>query len=132
LTAVTANIPFETDRHFKRTNLSAEEPVAGVKRGWSVATGCSARLWWHVGTGAGADAKGVARGQAVGDEGDDPHLGAAERAAEWEDLIEAGQQQRPGVAGRPAMGRFGGGFWMGCGRRGRCCQREGGDCSAQR
>jgi hypothetical protein len=27
----------------------------------------------------------VAHGRAVGDEGDDPHLGAAERAAEWED-----------------------------------------------
>ena len=61
----------------------------------------------------------VAHGRAVGDEGDDPHLGAAERAAEWEDLIDAGQQQCPGVAGSAPMSRFGGGFRVGCRRRGR-------------
>jgi hypothetical protein len=31
----------------------------------------------------------------LGDEGDDPHVGAAERVAEWEDLIDAGEQQHP-------------------------------------
>ncbi len=31
----------------------------------------------------------------LGDEGDDPHVGAAERLAEWEDLIDAGEQQHP-------------------------------------
>ncbi len=90
-----------------------------VEHRLAVATGCAARWWWHIR--AGADARvavrgaaggrepgwcrrltevveDVAQGRAVGDEGDDPHLGAAERAAQWEDLIEAGQRQRPGLA----------------------------------
>jgi hypothetical protein len=50
----------------------------------------------------------VDRGR-VADEGDDAHLGAAERAHQGEDFIDAGEQQRPGVAGSVAMGRFGGG-----------------------
>jgi len=50
--------------------------------------------------------------------------------------IDAGEQQRPGIAGGAAVGRFGGG-WIGrcCRRCGRRCsrrgQREGGERSAQ-
>lgn len=43
-----------------------------------------------------------------------------------------GEQRRPGVAGSAAMGRFGGGLRLGCGRRGRRGPREGGDGRAQR
>jgi hypothetical protein len=32
------------DRHFNRANLNVEEPIGRVKRPFSVATGCSARL----------------------------------------------------------------------------------------
>ena len=53
-----------TDSHFKRTRLSAEEPVGRVKRRFAVATGCSAYLSWHFRAGAGA--KVAACGQAGG------------------------------------------------------------------
>ena len=53
-----------TDSHFKRTRLSVEEPVGRGKRRFAAATGCSARLWWHLR--AGANAEMAARGQAGG------------------------------------------------------------------
>jgi hypothetical protein len=172
------------DSRFNRTSLSVEGSVAGVKRPFAVATGCSARLSWRLR--AGADAKVATRGQAGGgrheharqraqasvdsswlpadalvelegrdgrerriggrlvlgagglpqrraagrrdagwrrrltevgedvasrggvtDKGDDPHIGAAERAHEWENFVDAGEQQRQGLAGGAAMGRFG-------------------------
>jgi hypothetical protein len=63
----------------------------------------------------------------VGDEGDDAHRAATVGTHEWENCVDAGEQQRPGVAGSATMGRFGGGFRVGGGRRGRRGQREGGD-----
>jgi hypothetical protein len=45
----------------------------------------------------------VADGRRVGDEGDDPYFGAA-GAAERENVVDAGEQQRPGVAGGGASG----------------------------
>src|ERR1700693_4484769 len=52
------------DRHFNRASLSVGEPVARVKRRFSVAWGCSARLSWHFRAGAGA--KVAARGEGGG------------------------------------------------------------------
>jgi hypothetical protein len=53
-------------------------------------------------------------------------------AAEREHFVDAGEQQRPGIAGGATVGRFGG--WIGrwCQRCRRRCQGEGGDRSAQR
>ena len=45
-----------------------------------------------------------AHGGGVGDEGDDPHLAPTLRAQEREYCVDAGQQQRPGVAGGAAVG----------------------------
>ena len=47
----------------------------------------------------------VAHHCCLGDEGDDPQVGAAERAAEREDFMDAGEQQDPGAAGGAAVGR---------------------------
>ena len=45
----------------------------------------------------------VNRGR-VGDEGDDAHRGAIQRARQWEHFIDASHQQRPGVAdGAPPL-----------------------------
>ncbi len=74
--------------------------------------------WWCRGhTERGEDG---AHGGGVGDEGEDAHRAATGRTHEWEHFIDAGEQQRPGIAGGAAVGRFGGG-WVGrwCGRRGR-------------
>ena len=63
------------------------------------------------GGGFAAVGEDVANGGAVGDEGDDPRRGATLGAHEREDLdlVDAGEQQRPGVAGGATMGRLGGG-----------------------
>jgi hypothetical protein len=42
----------------------------------------------------------VAHGGGVGDEGDDAHRAIAVEAHQREHFVDAGQQQRPGVAGR--------------------------------
>ena len=47
-----------THRRFSRANLNVEEPVGRLKRGFSVATGCWARLSWHLRAGAGTRANG--------------------------------------------------------------------------
>ncbi len=54
--------PSPTDSHFKHASLSVGKSVARVKRPFSVATGCWARLSWHLR--AGTDARVAARGQA--------------------------------------------------------------------
>jgi hypothetical protein len=38
----------------------------------------------------------VAHGQRLTEEGEAPHLAATLRAEEWEDLINPGEQERPG------------------------------------
>jgi hypothetical protein len=48
----------------------------------------------------------LAQGQRLGDECDDAHLGATLRAQQWEYLIDARQQQGPGVSRCPAMERL--------------------------
>jgi len=53
--------------------------------------------------------KDRAHGRGIGEESDDAHRAAAGRTHEWERFIDAGEQQRPGVAGGAPMGRFGGG-----------------------
>ena len=83
--------------------------------------------------------KDRAHGRGIGEESDDAHLGATHGAHEREhfvpqgfpSVIDAGEQQRPGVAGSAPMGRFGGVLRDGCGRRGGRPRREGGDRSAQ-
>ena len=77
--------------------------------------------------------KVAARGGGGGDEGDDAHRAATGRTHEWEHFIDAGEQQRPGVAGGTTMRRFGRG-WIGrwCGCRGRRGHREGSERSVQR
>jgi hypothetical protein len=47
--------PGRMNSHLKRTRLSVEAPTGRVKRGFAVATGCSARFTEHFR--AGADAK---------------------------------------------------------------------------
>ena len=37
------------------------------------------------------------------------HLGATERTHQRKDFVDAGEQQRPGIAGGAAVSRFGGG-----------------------
>ena len=51
----------------------------------------------------------------VGDEDDDAHFAVTVGTHERENLVAAGQQQRPGVAGSAPMGRSGGVCWRGCG-----------------
>ena len=74
----------------------------------------------------------VAHGGGGGDEGDDAHRAATDRTHQREHCVDAGHQQRPSVAGGTTMRRFGGGFRVGCGRRGGRGQGEGGYRSAQR
>src|SRR5512144_2596311 len=45
-----------------------------------------------------------ADGSRVGDEGDDTHVGAAERTHDREDFVDAGEQPRPAVAGGASVG----------------------------
>ena len=54
----------------------------------------------------------VAHGRAVGDEGDDAHRAATVGAHQRENFVDAGEQQRPGIAGGATVGRFGAG-WLG-------------------
>jgi hypothetical protein len=75
--------------------------------------------------------KDRAHGQGIGKESDDAHRGATQGTHERKNFVDAGAQQRPGIAGGATMGRFGSGLRVGCGRRDRRGQREGGDRSAQ-
>jgi len=59
------------------------------------------------------------------------HRATAVGAHQRKNLIDAGEQQRPGVAGGTTMRRFGGGLRDGRGRRGGRSRREGGDRGAQ-
>jgi hypothetical protein len=90
-----------------------EEPIGRVKRPFSVATGCSARLLRHFRPGT--DARVAARRQAgggdaewggrlaemieevahrvgVGDEGDDTHRAATGRTHQRKNFVDAGAQ----------------------------------------
>jgi hypothetical protein len=50
--------------------------------------------------------QGRATGRRLADEGDDPDLAAALRTEQRENLIDAGEQQSPGVSRRLAMDRL--------------------------
>ena len=79
-----------------------------------------------------------------GDEADDAHLATAPRTQQGQHCIDAGEQQRPGVAGCLAVQWLGyyRGRWRGPRMRGRngngrngvgaCWLRQRGDCGAQR
>jgi hypothetical protein len=76
----------------------------------------------------------VAHGLAVGDEGDDAHRTPTLRAAERDHFVDAGQQQRPGIAGGMAVDCFIGGWGRVTGwrsRRGQRRYRQGGHRRAQ-
>jgi hypothetical protein len=47
--------------------------------------------------------KDVAHDRRFGDKGDDPHLAAALRAEERENLVNPGKQQRPSITGGAAV-----------------------------
>jgi len=55
----------------------------------------------------GEDGEDGAHRDAVGAEGDAAHLRSAERANERKCLVDASEQQGPGVAGGAAVGRAG-------------------------
>ena len=50
--------------------------------------------------------KARAHGHGIGKEGDAAHLGATHGTHERENLVDAGEQQRPGMAGGAPMRRF--------------------------
>jgi hypothetical protein len=60
----------------------------------------------------------VADGGRIGDEGDDPHLGATERAHQRKSFLDASEQHGPGVTGGATISRFDGR------RLGRRCARS--------
>ena len=130
-----------TDSHFNRASLSVGEPIGRVKRSFSVATGCSARLLRHFR--AGTDARVAGCGQAGGREHEPARRrtptsggggGGGYQLRRWSNSKAGAHWSSGSAAGScsAAAAAHSGGPRVRCGRRGGRPRRKGGDRSAQR